>query len=118
VALLREPDEDRLLHVEPVPGLVEYHGALGVHDRVLHLLSPVGREAVHEYGALAGPRHELLRDAIAREESPEPGLALGLLPHADEHVGVDDVRAAHSLLRVLVDQDVSAQVPHPAHEGA
>src|SRR3990172_12309544 len=50
VALLHGEGHHRLLHVQPVLGLVEHPAPMSVDDAIGHFDVAVGRERVHVYG--------------------------------------------------------------------
>src|ERR1700689_4303407 len=51
------PGQNSLLRVQPVFGLVEYHGLRTVHHLVGDLFAAMCRQAVHEDGVRLGARH-------------------------------------------------------------
>ena len=89
----QELDEERLLDVEPVLGLVEDQAPRPVHDLGRDLLAAMGRQAVHRQ--CVGPRgieHGVVH--LVAAEGVAALLRLGLLAHRGPGVGVDDVGAA------------------------
>ncbi len=68
------------------------------------------RQAVHEDRVGARKREQLLVDLV-RAKLAQALLALGVLAHGDPHVGVDRMRAAHRVARILADLDRGAGGP-------
>ena len=62
------PDQYRLLSVQAVLGLIEYDRMGAVDHLVRHLVSAMGRKAVHEQGISLGAREKLSVDLITPEQ--------------------------------------------------
>jgi hypothetical protein len=104
VAVLDEEEEEGLLGVEAVLGLVEDGGAGAVEEGGGDLLVADGGEAVHDDGLGEGEGEEVLVDLEAGEGGAA-GLGLGLVAHGDPGVGVDGVDARDGLFGVGGDGD-------------
>src|SRR3990167_9349922 len=92
----QEVQDDALLRVEPVLRLIEHHALRPVEDRIRDLLPAMRRQAVHDERLPTGEAEQRVVDLVALEGLLPP-LALGLLPHADPDIGVDDVGALDGL---------------------
>src|SRR5436305_15292847 len=70
-----QPEQQGLLRMQPVLGLVPHARVRPVDDLVGHLLAPVGREAVQHPDIRSGPVHGLLLQPVGEErEAPIRGL--------------------------------------------
>src|SRR5712691_12878234 len=74
-------EDDGLLSVQAVLGLIEHDAGLAVEHGVGDLLAPVRGQAVHDQRPRPGEPHHRVVDLIALE-GLQPLLALTLLPHA------------------------------------
>src|SRR5688572_27077467 len=107
-------EDHGLLRVQPVLGLVEHDGARAVQHRVGDLLAAVRGQAVHDDRGGPGEAHQRVVELVAAERLP-PLLALGLLPHAHPHVGIEDVGAGRGVLGVGGQLQAPAQLADRRH---
>src|SRR2546428_1559759 len=101
-------EDHGLLRVQPVLRLVEHDRAGAVQHAVGDLLAAMGRQAVHDQGRGLGEAQQPIAQLVARERLAAL-LALGLLPHAHPHVGVEHVGAGGGLAGVGGDLQPAAQ---------
>src|SRR5438552_1711212 len=94
-----QPEQQGLLRVQAVLGLVPNARVRPVDDLVGDLLAPVGREAVQHQDIRSGPVYGLLIEPVGREhQAPIGGLLF--LSHAGPDVGVQHVGSGRRRLRV------------------
>src|SRR5258705_1781531 len=86
----QQGQDDGLLRVQAILGLVEDQAARPVEHRVGDLLASVRGQAVHHDRLTAGEVEQPVVDLVALEGLQAP-LAVALLAHADRAVGVDHV---------------------------
>src|SRR5688572_24987456 len=109
-----EVEDDGLLSVQTVLGLIEHDAGLAVEHAVRDLFAPVRRQAVHDERARLGKAHHGLVDLVPLERL-EALLALALLSHARPHVRVDHVGLGHRVPGVRRERDVAAEPPRRLH---
>src|SRR5690606_19854256 len=90
--LAQEPDQEGLLRVQAVLGLVPYDALRTVDDLRVDLITTVGRQAVDEDRFWVGEAHRLGGDLVPAEVADASELLL-FLAHRDPGVGDDDVGA-------------------------
>src|SRR5262249_10735972 len=83
-------EDHGLLDVQAVLRLVEHDRARPVEHAVGDLLAAMGGQAVHDQCGRLGEAEQPLAELVATEGLAAL-LALGLLPHADPHIGVEHV---------------------------
>ena len=86
----KKPAKQGLLGVHPVPCLREDQAGLALHDPGGDFLSPVRRQAVHEFRVRRSLCHQRFIHLEATEVAQTLGC-LGFLAHAGPDIGVDDI---------------------------
>src|SRR5918996_1048638 len=99
-----EPEQEGLLRVQAVLGLVPHHRVRPVDHLVRDLLATMCGETVHDDGVVHGQRQLIGVDPEGGEHQDALGV-LSLLAHRGPHVRVQDVRAVHGGQRVVPDLD-------------
>src|ERR1700733_11798743 len=102
-----EHEEDGLLGVHAVFGLVEDDGLRAVEDRVGDFGVAMRGEAVHEDGVRLGVGHEGFVDLIGLEDWAALG-GFGLEPHAGGDGGVDGVGSGYGFDGVVDEGNTAA----------
>src|SRR6185503_4583965 len=100
-------EDHRLLRVQAVLRLIQDDRARPVQHAVRDLLAAVRRQAVHDQRRGLGEAEQPIAQLVAAEGLAAL-LALGLLPHAHPHVGIEHVRAGRGVLGVGGDLELAA----------
>lgn len=88
--ILHNRYQDSFLGRQPVGGLMEREGVIGVHDGVRHLKPTMSRQAVHKIGVLAGLRHQCVIYLVGTEQL-DARVQFVLLTHAGPNVGIQGI---------------------------
>src|SRR5688500_1602522 len=101
-AIQNQFQQQGFLDMQPVLRLIPHPAPRPLQHPLLHLFSPVGREAVEEDRARARQVHQPLGDRVPLERRPAL-LGVAFLAHRGPHVGAHQVGALHRFLRLFGD---------------
>ena len=111
VELSQQREQKRLLAVQPVLGLIEDHRHRRLEDVGRDFFVTVGRQAVHERGAIARMPHHRHGHLIA-VECALPLRGFGFLSHRRPDVGVDGVGTSDRLDGIAEQADLRPMTRH------